>query len=773
MSHSKFSARLLVSIVLAVLFGVALYLRAYLPYDQIFTDGWIKFASVDAYYHMRLVDNLLHNFPHYLTFDPYTFYPNGTIVPWPPFFDWLLAGIIWLIGLGSPTQHTVDVVGVYFPAVIGALTVIPVFFIGKALFNRWVGVISAGLVAILPGEFLGRSILGFTDHHVAEVFLTAVTVLFLILALKASQRGQLSFRQIKHRQWPIVTKPLVYSLLAGISLGIYLLTWVGGLLFVFIIFVYFVVQFIIDHLKHRSTDYLCLVGAIIFFVALAMFLPISQEKLYLAPLIIAFLALLLLNGISRLMEKRGVKRIYYPVAVAVLGVTGLSVLYFVDPVLLESMLAKFGIFVRSGAGLTISEVRPLLFTSGSFSLTVAWNSFTTSLFLSLISFGVLTYHIIRRGEPDKTLLLVWSLLMLAAALGQRRFAYYFAVNAALLTGYISWRILEFAGISKLMARPVETLKRIKKKKGRLKRIRSAPSLAASRAKAALGAIAVFFLVFFPNISPAMNVAGQVQFAPDDAWYETLSWLKENTSEPFAEPNFYFELYEPPPTGEGYQYPESAYGVMAWWDYGHWISRIAHRIPISNPFQQGAAEAGRFFTAQDEASANEMMTELGARYVIIDMATTITKFSGVVIFAGGSSDEFYDFYYELKDDRLVPIRLFYPEYYQSLAIRLYNFNGEAVTPGQCTVVSYEEKVSQDGINYRQITDFLSFPSYEAATAYIAGQKSGNYRIAGTNPFVTPVPLDALVHYQLIYESSIQATVTGFGEVPMVKIFEYIE
>ncbi len=97
MSHSKFSARLVVSIILAVLFGVALYLRAYLPYDQIFTDGWIKFAGVDAYYHMRLVDNLLHNFPHYLTFDPYTFYPNGTIVPWPPFFDWLLAGIIWLI----------------------------------------------------------------------------------------------------------------------------------------------------------------------------------------------------------------------------------------------------------------------------------------------------------------------------------------------------------------------------------------------------------------------------------------------------------------------------------------------------------------------------------------------------------------------------------------------------------------------------------------------------------------------------------------------------
>ncbi|GAI14766.1 unnamed protein product, partial [marine sediment metagenome] len=49
-----------------------------------------------------------------------------------------------------------------------------------------------------------------------------------------------------------------------------------------------------------------------------------------------------------------------------------------------------------------------------------------------------------------------------------------------------------------------------------------------------------------------------------------------------------ELYEAPPQGQKYEYPESSYSVMSWWDYGHWITRIAHRIPISNPFQQGAS-----------------------------------------------------------------------------------------------------------------------------------------------------------------------------------------
>jgi dolichyl-diphosphooligosaccharide--protein glycosyltransferase len=94
-------------ILVALFFGIALYLRAYLPYDKVFSGDWIKFTSVDAYFHMRLVDNLVHNFPHHMAIDPYRIYPGVTGVISYPLFDWLLAGIIWLIGLGSPTRHSV------------------------------------------------------------------------------------------------------------------------------------------------------------------------------------------------------------------------------------------------------------------------------------------------------------------------------------------------------------------------------------------------------------------------------------------------------------------------------------------------------------------------------------------------------------------------------------------------------------------------------------------------------------------------------------------
>src|SRR4030042_1907314 len=266
MNSTAFKSKLIAGILLAVFFSVALYIRVAFPYDKVFVGDWIKFTGVDAYFFIRIVDNLVHNLPYLIAFDPYLLYPGGWTISAQTFWPCFISGVTWLFGFGSPSQHLVDVVGVYFPAVLGALTTVPVYFIGKALFNRWAGVLAAGLIAIYPGEFLGRTILGFTDYHVAEVLFTTATMLFLILAVKAGRNNQLTIGNLRHRQWRTLTKPLIYSLLAGVFFGIYFLTWAGALLFVLIIFSYFVIQFIIDHLKGRSTEYLCFVSTIVFLV---------------------------------------------------------------------------------------------------------------------------------------------------------------------------------------------------------------------------------------------------------------------------------------------------------------------------------------------------------------------------------------------------------------------------------------------------------------------------------------------------------------------------
>ena len=798
MIRNRFSPKLIVGIILAVIFGIALYFRAGLPYDQVFSGDWIKFTSVDAYYHMRLIDNLVQNFPHLIGFDVYTHFPSGSVVSWLPFFDWLLAGIIWLIGFGSPSQHTVDVIGAYFPAILGALTVIPVYFIGKELFNRWVGVISAGLLAVLPGEFLGRSILGFTDHHVAETLFTTVTILFLILAVKSARQRKLTFNHIKRRDWATSTRPLIYSLLTGIFLGIYLLTWAGALLFVFIIFVYFVIQFIIDHLRGEATEYLGIIGAILFLVALIMLLPVSQDKLYVAPLVIALLSPPLLAGISHLMRDRKIKPAYYPLTLFGLGLTGLGLFHIINPSFLKSMLGLLSYFNPTTVT-TILEAQPLLLPDGSFSLSIAWGNFTTGFFLSFISLGILIYLVIKRGSAEKNLFLVWSLVLLAATLGQRRFAYYFAVNVALLTGYfsmliffvtrfvitylkgeptnyLSWQILESPDVEKLTTEPKGiTPKMMKKEKARAKRsLKAGFQLTGSHINIALASIVIFLLVFLPNIGPAVATAKRVQFAPDNAWCSSLSWLRENTPEPFGNPDFYYELYEPPPPGENYNYPESAYGIMAWWDYGHWITRIARRLPNATPAVWGSCPV--FFSAQDEASANQIMDELGIRYVIIDYDLTSVerKFHAIPTLIRKSPQEFYDVYYQPQEGEATPVTLFYPEYYRSLPVRLYNFDGEAVTPQSSTVVFYE-RISREGRIYNIITELKSFPDYEEAAAYVSSQESDNCKLVGTDPFASPVPLEEMEHYELIYSSDIYIYILEerIGPIPEIKIFEYIK
>ena len=778
MNFSKIPTKFISVAVIALCFGLALYIRVYFPYDNIFREGLIKFSGNDAYYFMRLVDNLVHNFPHPISFDPYMTYPGGPgegQIGTPPFFPWLLAGIIWLIGLGSPSEHTVGVVGVYFPAVLVALSVIPVYFIGKELFGRWVGLISAGLLAILPGEFLGRSILGFTDYHVTEILFTTTMMMFLVLAIKTSRERGLTIDHLRQRDWAITTKPAIYSLLAGIFLGIYLITWIGALLFIFIISIYLVVQSVIEHLRRESTDYLCLVGITIFLAALAIYGPVWHKPLHMWSLVIALFIPVVLTVVSRGMTKIKIRPAYYPLTLVGLGGVGLAIFYAIAPSFLKNMLSTFTIFTPKGVELTTLEMQPLLFPAGNFTLMLAWGNFTTDFFISLISLGILIYLVIKRGSAGKSLLLVWSLVILATALGQRRFAYYFAVNVALLTGYLSWLLLQLAGFKKAGASPIETPPKTAWEKAQpRKKYQAGFNPTIRHINMALAVIVVFFLVFFPNIKPAVTVARQAQFAPSDAWCGSLTWLKENTPEPFGNPNFYYELYEPPLPGEQYEYPESAYGVMSWWDYGYLITRIAHRLPYSSPGSSPAsrADTARFFLSTDEGSAQQIIEELDSAYVIIDYSTATTKFWAIAEWAGMHKTQFYDFYFQPQENRLVGGVLYYPEYYRSLVVRLYNFDGQAVTPEAIKVVSYEERMHPEVGPIKLITNIQEFPSYEEATAYVSSQKSGNHRIAGNNPFVSPVPLTASKHYKLIHSSEITAPAGPGVKIPEVKTFEYV-
>ena len=265
--------------------------------------------------------------------------------------------------------------------------------------------------------------------------------------------------------------------------------------------------------------------------------------------------------------------------------------------------------------------------------------------------------------------------------------------------------------------------------------------------------------------------------------ESLTWMKDNTPDPFGDPAAYYKLYEPPSSGENFTYPKSAYGVTAWWDYGYWITRIAHRMPSTNPSQEPKpiTQVANLFLSQNETLAKEIMKELDSSYIIADYPIITSKFWAVVTWAGKEQNEFSDVYYVSYQGQLLGKPFYYPDYYRSTVVRLYNFDGKAVTDEKPTVITFEEKVTKDGYHYRQITDTKEFSSYQEALDYVAKQGPANNKIVGVNPFISPIPLEALNDYKLVFSSPSQITHKDLvmlpqldisnTAVPEIKVFEY--
>jgi len=766
------------TVILALIFILSLVLRITLPWSHVFAGDWVKFTDNDAYFYVRLLDNLAQHFPRMLTFDPYFVFPGGIDLSHSSlFFVYLMGFFAWLFGAGAPSQHMVDLVGVYFPAVAGALLVFPVFFIGRTVFNRWAGLVAALFIALMPGEFLIRTLLGNTDSHVVEIFFTTLFMLFLALAVS---RGQsLKLLPLRDIDWRSAALPLVYSVLAGLSLGLYLLSWQGALLFVLISFVWLIAQFISDHLRGKPTDYLAVVGFITYVVALLLILPSGSDIMTRASLSVAALCAPALYLLSWLMRRLKIKPAHYPAVVAALGIAAFSALFIVSPALPRSMFDTVTGFFSWSSNTLTAEMQPLLIQQGSFTLVLVWGNYTAASVLALVGFGFAIYRVARKGDPELMLLIIWSLLILLAALAMRRFAYYLAIDVAILAGYSGWLMLRLFGLKEATAaakEPVTVKSRAKRKHDA--RREASSQRAGSPALLTLGAIIILLITIYPNTGPLpggdrpfFDVASRAPYPPGDAWCEALDWMRTHTPEPFADNNVYHALDNTTVTGKFPEYPPDAYSVICWWDFGYWVSRIGHRPPYSNP---GSAQRGEqyFFTAPDESSAARWSNNWGQKYVIVDDYTVdrASGFRTIVSATQEPTGKYYEIYYRLQKDKLVPTLLYYPEYYRTMAVRLYCFDAKKYTPSETAVVSWEDRTASDGRSYKEATGLKTFRGYEDALAFINVQKDGNWRIVGKDPNVSPVPLEDLRGYRLAYGTDRKAKV-GTADMPAVKIFEY--
>lgn len=170
-------------LIIAVIAAIAI--RVLIPFNYVLNP--VRFASPDSYYYARLVRD-----------------GGGGI--YPEFLRALTLLLPW------NTEKELLII----PLVFVVLTIIAVYFIGRWMWDADTGFIAALLLAVFPGEYLGRSIMGNLDQHSLEVYFTTTAVLCLMLFLNTENR--------LHKAYGI------FGLL--MSLYLYLIIWHGYFLFI-------------------------------------------------------------------------------------------------------------------------------------------------------------------------------------------------------------------------------------------------------------------------------------------------------------------------------------------------------------------------------------------------------------------------------------------------------------------------------------------------------------------------------------------------------------
>ena len=342
-----------------------------------------------------------------------------------------------ILGVGSPSAELVEKVGAYLPAVAGTAVCVPVFFLGKAVSGRAVGFLAAAILAVSPGHFLGRSLLGFADHHVLETLFSTLVLLFLILALKSFPSGTPNGTDVNLRK---LRGPLLWGLGAGFWLGCYLFSWSAAAVLVLVICASTMILLVNDHLRGQFPRHvlpgieICLVG-LLMMIPFLLLGPMKLLQFHLTTLLLTMLLLAAGVELSVRFSRSRLHRLWLPaMLIVILLLLLVTSRWF--PALARG-LQHFGnpFRVQSGVFAT-TENAPLWLLQGR----LIWDLFTSSWVLAPAGLIWLGWEGLRRDKPEKLLFFGWSFLILLLTLGKNRFAGYLAVNFAVLSAYFVFQL---------------------------------------------------------------------------------------------------------------------------------------------------------------------------------------------------------------------------------------------------------------------------------------------------------------------------------------------
>ncbi|OYR42832.1 oligosaccharyl transferase, archaeosortase A system-associated [Halorubrum sp. Hd13] len=800
----------------AVVFMLWTRLRSYGNFIQ---NGEVYFRGNDAWYHLRETSYLLENWPNSLPFDVWTGFPVGRSAgQFGTLWDHIMAVSVWI---ARPIMGSTEEVMLIMAPIAGALVAIPTYFIARRFVDRFAAAAAVVVLALLPGTFFSYSLVGFPDHSAAEVLFQSLAVLAFLVAFAVAEREAPVWELVVDRDWDALKRPTAYAAAAGVALGLYMWTWQPGVLMVGFTGVFLAIKITSDVYHGTTPEPIAFTGAVAMGVTgLMQLIPLDNFSFgvtsysltqVVLPIGVA-LGAVFLAWLARQWESRELGVDTYPPAVGGLILASAGVIWLALPSLWRTITGNLLNFVGFSASAnlrTIGEGQPPLQEAAFSDFVLSQYGFAFFLALAAVLY-IVARPLYRSDDSTHTLYIpaalavvgsvyavpqlydavgsvvgvswqvvglviaaallvgatflveydaeelyfvVWAAFIGSAAFTQTRFNYYLAVIVAVGAAYFLQVALDAISLRSLDdVRDVEGWQ-------------------------AMVAIALVVVLIVPLVAMATPVwAAGANTGPGGVtqWDGSLQWMNDETPTPGElegadNPMELYGTYERPADGD-FEYPEGAYGVQSWWDYGHWITTRAERIPNANPFQQNAGEAADYLLAPSEEAAREVLASQSTegehtRYVMVDwqMASPNSKFGAPVTFYSGNEtrSDFNRVLYQQTEQggfRTV-MQVNTQRYHESQMIRLYEHYGSAVDP-EPVVVDWETRTAETRSGGQVEVNTLpadptatvrQFDNMTAAREYV--EQDGSAQIGGVGDLPSE-RVAALEHHRLVHASQAQ-------------------
>ena len=267
-------------------------------------------------------------------------------------------------------------------------------------------------------------------------------------------------------------------------------------------------------------------------------------------------------------------------------------------------------------------------------------------------------------------------------------------------------------------------------------------------------LAVAIFMFYLNIRVALGMSQPNSNEMSQGWQQACAWLRTQT----PKPSDYYDTQTVP-----------KWGVFSWWDYGYWITREGQRPAITNPGSNTRFPIAHYLVSDNYSDTHDAMVQMNVKYIVIDYLMVTNKYYAIY----GMADQYdkghwlptkfqQDYSYWNKDTQM-PVMLNYEGYYRSLAVRLFNFNGQPIKSPGTPVFAVDKD--------RNISNLKDFATLDEALAF---QKTNGGIIAGSDPFLSPWPINGSLDsmFKLVFESPSKVKI-GNWTYSEVKIFEVVQ